>query len=90
MKMKLLNKDEMLKWITFEMWDTDDFPIEEQRIALKWLWRVYDDIESGKVKEVDAIPVEWIERWIKEHTQLDYFYAVCDMCEDWSKENETM
>ena len=44
--------------------------------------------------EVEAIPIEWIEKWIDKNTELetlsiDGVWDIQEMIEDWGKENET-
>lgn len=37
------------------------------------------------LEDVDAIPIEWIERKLAEHWYVDY--DIREMLEDWEKEN---
>lgn len=47
--------------------------------GLDFAWTMLDNAPT-----VDAIPIEWINKWIKENTYAD----VIDMVRDWEKENE--
>lgn len=38
------------------------------------------------LEDVDAIPIQWIERKLAEHWYVDY--DIREMLEDWEKENE--
>ena len=56
--MRLIDADELLK----EVIPTDDYEIDGDTY---WDYVVYEE-DIKKAKTVDAIPVEWIEKWLDE------------------------
>lgn len=46
--------------------------------ALAWI---------DEAEEVEAIPIEWIEKWIDSNWEYEADYIVDEMIEDWKEEN---
>lgn len=49
--------------------------------------KIYHTVDASDIRSqptVKAIPIEWINKWIKENT---YVADVIDMVRDWEKEN---
>lgn len=58
-------------------------------------WGLWCEIANIKfAPEVDAIPVEWIKKWLEtciphyDYDKMTYIADVYEMIEDWEKENE--
>ena len=96
--MRLIDKDSLFKSLY------ERFVDDEVKICLQEFWHgieVEECIEAEK--EVDAIPVEWIEKWMDEFlgvkleeeiTNLDQFkknvyQGIMLMYNDWNEEKET-
>lgn len=78
---KKLFRDELFRH--YELLKVDNYEV----------WAVVDvDEVLDNIEEVKAIPIEWLEKWWREHftidTGYDYFlHYLGDMLEDWEKEN---
>ena len=46
--------------------------------------------EGSKVttEEVEAIPIEWINKWLRKYGEPVLDDEICKMIEDWEKEND--
>ncbi len=87
--MRLIDADKIMKRL--EAWNTND-PMDQAlyRFALS---RILE------APTVDAIPIEWIKRWVNSHStycydydypedEYDGWYVIRTMIEDWEKEND--
>lgn len=89
--MRLIEVDNLKSWI--ENWfDKNKYyhPYSKsENISKSELYDILDQIEN-----VDAIPIEWIEKWVdmlKERNYHSYqvlMPALIEMLEGWEKENE--
>ena len=94
--MKLIDKDEALKSLEIKA-RSITFGDTFERACLKGVCHSYNAINELPI--IDAIPILWIEEWLKKmpkHT-TPYFYkrygevykaVVLNLVKDWRKENE--
>ena len=69
--MRLIDADELLK----EVIPTDDYEIDGDTY---WDYVVYEE-DIKKAKTVDAIPVEWIEKWLDEFLGVKLEEEITDL-----------
>ena len=64
---------------------------------IQWVYKCISKEEIDEQPTVEAIPIEWIERWTKQfwkeikgvnHYMGDGYDSVWDMLEAWEKEND--
>lgn len=92
--MRLIDADKLM--LSLADWKLQEAPIHTYEKPKEFtaddmqrmIWRTIRDCESAVVEqpEVEAIPIEWIERKLAEHWYVDY--DIREMLEDWEKENE--
>lgn len=87
--MRLIDADKLFLWLKDE-WK-DKYPVEDgKQYDTLMIYEIKDEIDNAET--VDAIPVEWITKWIMKkgaYTGISGEYmAIADMVEDWVKEND--
>lgn len=74
--------------------DADEIVKETWGVVIKDMFHMDETVDVISRKDIDnaptvkAIPIEWIKKWLGKLID-PYDDSVCQMLEDWEKENET-
>ena len=92
--MRLIDADKLM--LSLADWELQEAPIHTYEKPKEFtaddmqrmIWRTIRDCESEVVEqpEVEAIPIEWINEYIKK--TYEYDSVINRMLEQWEKENE--
>ena len=77
--MRLIDADELVK-ICRKGWRL--FGFSDEKIC-HWV----DEYDINAQPTVKAIPIEWINKWLRKYGEPILDDGICKMIEDWEKEN---